>query len=678
MMFLAKIKATLVGLATLTLFGFIYVNDLKNQDEVMVSQARAQLFATKADLQRHIDEVLLLTDALASVVHVQPDITQQHFDRITAFYKQSHPEVMSLQMAPKGIVTFVTDPERNRAAIGHNLLEGAKTRESARLAMETRSKIAVGPVELIQGGSAMIARHPIYLDSDEFWGFSTVLVNMDRFLNDHFDDTLRQTFAIRGVEEDGAPGEVFFGNPDVFANTVASTQLFFGNRNWQMAVSDQFIGHIPTNFILTPTYWIIAITIAFVAGWSAYQHWSRREELVKLVGEKTQSLQEALAELQRQNSKRNQIYGMIAHELRTPVSAISMMSSDSSNDDWLNSRETIAQLSHSLLDTLDDMRLLINPNLKREVRSETFTIFALSQQVERATGSLISSCGFDFTNRLSTSILLRPYIADLYRIRVAVTNLIRNACLHSEGDRVEAQWNLICDEERTEHLVIEVSDNGKGVPLEKQASIFELYQRGDTDAPGTGVGLHLAREWMREIGGSLELVPTSGGAKFQISVPIVAAENGTAKNNADRQDTAALLSSMRVLLVEDDPVLQLLGKKFFSMRARSVDIAGSWKEAIELFDTKVYEIIITDHFLPDKNGDQIIRDARAAGFRGIIIGHTAATLGSQMDELILAGADAVLPKPLSSEALFDCLEKITMARASAHEPASPGRIRLVK
>ena len=58
MMFLAKIKATLVGLATLTLFGFIYVNDLKNQDEVMVSQARAQLFATKADLQRHIDEVL--------------------------------------------------------------------------------------------------------------------------------------------------------------------------------------------------------------------------------------------------------------------------------------------------------------------------------------------------------------------------------------------------------------------------------------------------------------------------------------------------------------------------------------------------------------------------------------------------------------------------------------------
>lgn len=678
MRFSAKLNAALIGVLVFALFASIYFNDLKSQDEVMQAQARAQLFSTKADLQRHIDEVLLLTDGLASLIHVKPDITQGIFDRITAYYKQTHPAVISLQLAPEGIVTFVTEPERNAAAIGHNLLEGTNTRQSARLAMETRSKIAVGPVTLLQGGSAMIARQPIFLDTDTFWGFATVLVDMDNFFNAHFDKTLRQSFAIRGVGEDGETGEVFFGNPEAFVNPVASTQLFFGNRNWQMAVSDQFIGHLPSNFILTPSYWILALLISGAAGWSAYQHFCRRDELVEQVSQKTASLQEALAELHRQNTKRNQIYGMIAHELRTPVSAITMMSKDPNPEEWQNCRETIEQQSNTLLDTLDDMRLLINPNLKREVRQETFTLFGLSQQVERATSSLISSCGFDFTSELATSAVLRPYVSDLYRVRVAVTNLIRNACLHSDGDRVEVQWKLASDAGGSEHLVIEVSDNGKGIPVEKQASIFALYERGETDAPGTGVGLHLARNWMEEIGGSLELLPTSTGAKFQIRVPVVAAEKDQAKADMAHLDTAALLATMRVLLVEDDPVLQLLGKKFFSMRARSVDIAGSWKEATGLFESRKYDIIITDHFLPDKNGDQIIRGARAAGFKGIILGHTAATLGSQMDELIQAGADAVLPKPLSSKALFECLEKLTMARANADTSKPPHNLRLVR
>lgn len=665
-------KASLIGAIIFAFFVFVYANDAANREEVIEAQARAKLFAIKADLQRHIDEILLITDALASLVHSNPNVTQDAFDQFTGFYQQSHPAILSLQLAPEGIVKLVTNPVRNAAAIGHNLLEGPSTRDSAKMAIETRTKIAVGPVNLLQGGTAMIARQPIFINNNEFWGFATVLVDMEFFLSDHFDSSLAQHFAIRGVDETGAAGAVFFGNAEAFSTSVTTSELMFGNRNWQIAVSDQFAGQVPANLILTPGYWLFALLISSASAWAVYKQLSHRRELETQVHQKTLSLEETLEELQRQNVKRNQLYGMIAHELRTPVSAIAMMSKESNLEEWLENRETIALQSGSLLDTLDDMRMLINPNLKREVRDEPFTLLALSRQIERSTHSLVSSCNFSYSSEIQTAAVNKPYVSDLYRIRVAITNLVRNACLHSEGDSIEVVWNIKPIKSDGEELIVTISDNGKGIPLRKQNSIFEIYQRGETDAPGTGVGLHLAREWIEEIGGVLVLMPYSTGACFQIRVPLKTADSQT-NQNADGYETAQdLLASMRVLLVEDDPVLQLLGKKFFSMRARDVDIAGSWGEAQELLATKPFEMIVSDHFLPDKNGDQVVRDARNSGFKGIIIGHTAASLGGQMDELLQAGADAVLPKPLSSEALYECMQQIALARANAEQSRLQG------
>ena len=87
-------------------------------------------------------------------------------------------------------------------------------------------------------------------------------------------------------------------------------------------------------------------------------------------------------------------------------------------------------------------------------------------------------------------------------------------------------------------------------------------------------------------------------------------------------------------------------------------MANDGEEALALLKKKEVDLIITDYFMPNLNGVEMILALRASGSSVPIIALTAATIGDEQDELFAAGSNLVLSKPLKVEDLTSCINTL--------------------
>jgi len=112
---------------------------------------------------------------------------------------------------------------------------------------------------------------------------------------------------------------------------------------------------------------------------------------------------------------------------------------------------------------------------------------------------------------------LPPVACDYAQIEQVVTNLLENACLHTpEGTDVALRATADDGTVR-----VEVVDHGPGVPLAERERLFRPFERGHTRAPGTGLGLTIARGFVEAHGGHLWLEDSQPvGARFVFTLPV--------------------------------------------------------------------------------------------------------------------------------------------------------------
>lgn len=356
--------------------------------------------------------------------------------------------------------------------------------------------------------------------------------------------------------------------------------------------------------------------------------------------------------------KRNDLYGMVAHELRTPVSAISMMTEDPDFSDFGKFSKDIHRAARDLMFTLDDMRLLINPDLKRPVRIEQFNFEDVTTAVGYSVAGVVARSGFSFNsfNAVPETLINETMETDLYRLKVALTNLIKNACLHSEGSQVWIMSGVGKSSEGEDQIVWIVGDNGKGIPDETLKGLFNPFSRGDTKAEGTGMGLHIARSWIREIGGDLSYERRSTGSEFKLSIPLITARARTIVNYKHEFDESAV-RRLKILVVEDDSVLRTVTVKLLEKLGAIVESAENGRIGLTKLDES-YDLVLTDYFMPEMTGVDLIKRARSEGVRTPIVGVTAATIGEEQATMQAAGADLVLQKPLNRTSVTKTVNKL--------------------
>ena len=139
-----------------------------------------------SSLERQLEASLSSTFILASLIRQSEDLMIRDFDFVAADLIETFGGIDSLQLAPTGIVSQIYPLEGNEQAIGHGLLNDPARRAESLKTIESGRLTLTGPLELVQGGTAVIGRLPVFLPGDQgverFWGFTIALIRLSNLL----------------------------------------------------------------------------------------------------------------------------------------------------------------------------------------------------------------------------------------------------------------------------------------------------------------------------------------------------------------------------------------------------------------------------------------------------------------------------------------------------------------
>lgn len=241
-------------------------------------------------------------------------------------------------------------------------------------------------------------------------------------------------------------------------------------------------------------------------------------------------------------------------------------------------------------------------------------------------------------------------------------------------------------EEKGEHVVLSVEDNGKGIPAENIASVFDRFFTGDQNyVTGTGIGLHLTREFVRMHQGTIrvESVPgvrtlftvelLKGKAHFDPSClfdPSVTEQSGGLANLQISEVDEMLRETYdyTVLLVEDDPDIRGYLQKELKDNFHILSAANG-VQALDVLDKEEVSIVITDVMMPEMNGFDLCRKIKS----DLALSHipvillTALSDDNQRLYGIAGGADEYIQKPFNVDLLKLRIIKLLEERARLRE-----------
>jgi diguanylate cyclase (GGDEF)-like protein/PAS domain S-box-containing protein len=237
--FLLVVFVLLLTAATLDFFVQSQLSQRNRTQRTLDTSLR--LAALRANIEKEINENLLLVYGMASYLSVNPLASEREFDSYARELMRRPNLLKNFSAAPDFVLTYVYPREGNEAVIGVDYRDLPQQWEQARLAMETGEMVVAGPLELVQGGLGLVGRAPVFEHTPEprFWGLVSAIIDMDRL----FQRVLQEAnaadlhLAIRGRDGKGEQGEGFFGDPALFDEDARAVLMSVSipSGSWQLA-----------------------------------------------------------------------------------------------------------------------------------------------------------------------------------------------------------------------------------------------------------------------------------------------------------------------------------------------------------------------------------------------------------------------------------------------------------
>jgi signal transduction histidine kinase/ActR/RegA family two-component response regulator len=396
--------------------------------------------------------------------------------------------------------------------------------------------------------------------------------------------------------------------------------------------------------------------------------------LEEQVRERTAELHAALGRAEEAARAKSEFLAVMSHEIRTPLNAVIGMSELLSLESLAPEHQEQVQLIH---DSGRSLLALINDILdfskieagKMQLEQEVFDPRELLLSVLRSFEAQPLARGIRFRSALGP--LPRHLSGDRVRLRQVLTNLIGNAvkftrqgevCLEAQAEEIAAGWLLR----------VQVADTGIGMSPEQQAQLFQPFAQADASTSrhfgGTGLGLAICHRLVTEMHGTIGCESAlAEGTTFRFEVRLGRADEVCRTTDADQNTKAACVCagpSVRLLVVEDNPVNQLLACRMAERLGHRPETAMTGFEALEKVQQVAYDVVLMDFIMPGMDGLETTRRIRAMALaqQPRIVALTANAFAEDRDRALEAGMDGFLSKPLQLDQLRHELCSACMAK----------------
>ncbi len=239
-----RIVPTLAGLFAflLTMSAVLALERLNHSYAVADSrtQVNNHAAALRSRLESEMNRTIFAVSGFTHFIGANPELGWEAFRPVAERMVQPGSHMINITLAPDNIIRWIYPIEGNEAAIGLRILDHPQQGESLRRMIDSGRPVVTGPVDLVQGGHALIFRSPVYLDDGSYWGAASVPVDYHSVLAAAGLEEAGVnglSVALRGHDGLGADGDLFFGDAEVFRSDPVLQTVRFEGQSWQMAMA---------------------------------------------------------------------------------------------------------------------------------------------------------------------------------------------------------------------------------------------------------------------------------------------------------------------------------------------------------------------------------------------------------------------------------------------------------
>ncbi|MBQ0042992.1 MAG: response regulator [Lachnospiraceae bacterium] len=351
---------------------------------------------------------------------------------------------------------------------------------------------------------------------------------------------------------------------------------------------------------------------------------AQNEELIAInqeLNETTEKLTRALDDLERNTEAQKNFTNSMNHELRAPLNGIIgtlqvMLMNDKLAESDRHYLEQCMSMSKSLLSIVNDLLDIAKMGAGEfEIFPAAFDLHEVISNIEGIFTNQAESKGLKLNIVIPDDMVCGLY-GDDFRIQQILTNIVSNGIKYTAEGSVTVDVSF-----ENDTLKFVISDTGQGMSIESMKYLFVPFKRiaeaKNKKIQGTGLGMSIVLNLLKQMQGTIDVDSELGkGTTFTVLIPskITDANNtwgSSVKHEAgDKAEGDINLAGKSILYVDDTKLNLMLIKKLLADTGVNVVTTTVPSEGLGLAQKNKYDIIMTDHQMPEMSGPELLEAIR--------------------------------------------------------------------
>lgn len=444
--------------------------------------------------------------------------------------------------------------------------------------------------------------------------------------------------------------------------TGQSVYNYKDEKNAQLQAQIDEVSAESTFTRITTILSIALITILSLLTLSLYKNNNIRLKTNNMLHKKNDELIVAKEKAELASKTKANFLSTVTHELRTPLYAVTgltnMLLDESPKKHQIPHLKSLKFSGDYLLTFINDI-LQINKIEANKVDLDPEQ-FNLKHKIENVISALSNSAN-DNDTKLHFNYedgLPETYVGDQLKISQILINLLGNAIKFTKDGDIWVRAYKVDQKDKMYTVRFEIEDNGIGITKEKQDHMFESFSQGSVQINrkygGTGLGLSIVKGLIQILKGKISVKSELGkGTTFFFEIPLEYSEKVEALNLVETKKSNKMtdldLSNIKILIVEDNKINQMITKKILNKMDLYCDVVDDGESAVEQVKNTEYNVVLMDIHMPGISGLEATKIIRTFNKDLTIFALTAVTLEDKMHEFGEAGFDDIISKPFKQE-----------------------------